>query len=139
MTDLFEIAARKKLRFPSALGALTVEQLWDLPLVVKSGHRGPAADLNSVAIAINSELKSISSESFVEVKPNPRLGELQTGLEIVKRIIAVKQEEAKAAKDAAERAEKRRKLLEALGDKEDEAIKSLSREDILKQLAEIDG
>jgi hypothetical protein len=127
--NIFETAARKKLRFPSTKGELTAEQLFDLPLV----------QLDTVARSIHSELKSITEESFIDVKPDPRRPELETKLEIVKHVIAVKVKERDDAIAAQERAAKRRKLLDAIAAKEDEALTTASKEDLLKQLAALDG
>lgn len=132
--NIFEIATRKKFRFASSKGDLTVEQLWDLPLIsTKSG-----ADLDTIARAVNIELKSVTEESFVQVRPDPRKTELEQKLELVKHVIGVKLADQERIKATAERAEKRRKLLDALAAKDDQALASASREDILKQLAELD-
>lgn len=137
--DIFELAARRKFRFPSAKGELTVEQLWDLPLIAGSPiTRDVKVDLDTVARGINVELKGVTEESFVNVNPDPRKGELTAKLEIIKHIIAVKQKEAADAKAAVERAEKRRKLVDAIASKDDEALSKASKEDLLKQLEEMD-
>ncbi|WP_192246171.1 hypothetical protein [Mesorhizobium silamurunense] len=137
--DIFEIAARRKFRFPSAKGELTVEQLWDLPLVAGSPiTRDVKVDLDTVARSINAELKGVTEESFVNINPDPRKGEFTAKLDIVKHIISAKQAEAAAAKTAAERAEKRRKLVDAIASKDDEALTKASKEDLLKQLEEMD-
>lgn len=131
--NLFEIASRRKYRFPSVVGELTVEQLWDLPLTSTRG-----ACLDNVAKAVSGNLKSISDESFVVTTPNPRKGELENMLEIVKHVIAVKIDERKRADAAADRADKRRKLIEALANKQDDAIRNLSEDEIRAKLAELD-
>jgi hypothetical protein len=41
--DLFETATRRNYRFPSAKGTLTVQQLWQLPLINKTPTRAPAS------------------------------------------------------------------------------------------------
>ena len=64
-------------------GQLTTEQLWDLPLQARS-----SLDLNTVAVEVNRELKGLAEESFVETRSNPRRGELEIMLEIVKFVIA---------------------------------------------------
>jgi hypothetical protein len=137
--NLFEIASRKKLRFPSVKGDLTAEQLWDLPLTITSATRDVKADLDTIARSVNAELKSVTEETFVAVKPDPRKPDLETKLEILKHIIAFKVKVSEDAKASAERAEKRRKLVEALASKEDQALATMSKEDILKQLAELEA
>lgn len=132
--SVFEMAARHKFRFPSSRGELTAEQLFDLPLTSKGGFC-----LDAVARAVNTELKSVTEESFVEIKPDPRKPELEAKLELVKFVIADRIKANEAVRAAAERAEKRRLLLDALATKEREELSQASRDDILKQLAELDA
>lgn len=133
MDTKFESASRSKLRFPSPVGELTTEQLWDLPLLSARGMC-----LDNIARAVNANLKAVTEDSFVSTKPDPRKAVFELQLEIVKHIIAVKQDEAAKAKDRAARAEQRRKLLDALAVKEEQEIGAKSKEDILKELAELD-
>lgn len=132
--NVFEIATRKKFRFASAKGDLSLEQLWDLPLTSRTGF-----DLDTIARGTNAALKSVTEESFVVVQPHPRRDDWSTKLEVLKHIIGVKLKEQEDAKAAVVRSEKRRKLLNALDNKEDQALANASKEDILKQLAELDG
>ena len=64
--NLFEIATRKKLRFPSLKGELSAEQLWDLPLSSRVG-----LDLDNIAKAVNKDLKAEEEDSFVKTSTNP--------------------------------------------------------------------
>lgn len=129
-SNLFITASRKKFRFASERGDLTVENLWDLPLTSKNGF-----NLNAVAIGVNAELKGLAEESFVETSTNPRRKDLENMLEIVKYVIAVKQEEAKAATERVAKQELKRKLREAIEAKEGEALQSASLDDLKAQLA----
>ena len=129
-SNLFITSSRKKFRFASERGDLTVENLWDLPLTSKNGF-----NLNAVAIGVNAELKSLAEESFVETSTNPRRKDLENMLEIVKYVIAVKQDEAKAATERVAKQELKRKLREAIEAKEGEALQSASLEDLKAQLA----
>ena len=132
--NIFETATHKKFRFDSEVGALTTEQLWDLPLLRR---RGQQVDLDSVARAVAAELRKVTTESFVQVDTSPRKGELEAKLGIVKHVIAVRQAEAAAAQKRVENANKRRKLLDALESAEAKEMSEMSKEDLLKQLAEI--
>ncbi|PZR92020.1 MAG: hypothetical protein DI537_14435 [Stutzerimonas stutzeri] len=132
--SIFEQASRKKFRFPSSKGELTTEQLWDLPLISKNPF-----NLDGVAQTIAFDLDAVTTRSFVQTKPDPRKADLTAKLEVVKHIIGVKLKEQEEAANKAATAEKRRKLVEALAAKDEEAITKLSREDILKQLAELEG
>lgn len=132
--NLFEIASRKAFRFTSARGALTVEQLWDLPLQSCSNF-----DLDSVARSVNTELKAVTEESFVTTAANPAKAELELKLELVKHVIAVKIAENKAISDRAAKADKRKKLIAALAQKEEQALGGMTKEEIEKELAALDA
>lgn len=133
MTQPYLTAIRKKFRFPSPAGLLNLEQIWDLPLQHKTG-----LDLDTVARTINGELRSITEESFVVTKTDPRKPELEIKLAIVKDVIATKLAEEQAAKDKADRKLKRDKILGALSAAEDRSLQSASKDDLLKQLAALD-
>lgn len=132
--SIFEIASRKKLRFESARGELTTEQLWDLPLQAKNQF-----DLDNVAKTANANLKAVTEDSFVATNSNPAKADCELRLEIVKHVIAVRLAENKAAAERTAKAEKRQKLLAALAAKEEQAITGMSKEDIEKELAALDA
>ena len=131
--NLFEIATRKKIRFASLKGELSVEQLWELPLTSRGG-----VDLDTLAKAINKELKEQAEESFVTTSTNPRRGELETKLEILKHIIKVKQDEAAAATKRVANQQERRKLEDLLARKNEQELEGLTTEEIQKKLAALD-
>lgn len=130
--NIFERAARNAYRFESSRGDLTTEQLFELPLLSPDGF-----SLNEVAIAASNKLKSVTSESFVETQ-KPETLHLRTKLEIVKHVIAYKQALKVAAENRAIKADKRKKLLEALAAAEDRELGAKSREDILAELESLD-
>lgn len=133
--NVFERAARNKLRFPSSVGELTTEQVWDLPLT----HKGDKPNLDSLARAVNAELKSIDDESFVIQKPDPRKTELALQLEILKHVIAAKLADKDRAEKTAANAERKRKLLAALDAKEESALVGMSKEEIEAEIAKLEG
>ena len=130
MTDrnLFKLAARRKTRFPSDRGSLTAEQLYDLPLTA----------LDTIARGINADLRSLTEDSFIDVKPDPRRGQQQDALDLVKEVIADKQADAAKAARRQEKAELRRTLTDALARKQDEALSKASVASLQKQLAALD-
>lgn len=132
--NLFEIATRKAIRFPSIKGELSTEQLWQLPLTSKVG-----VDLDTLAKGINKELKSTEEESFVATNSNPRRNDLQVKLDILKHIIGVKQEEIAAATKRQANAMERQKLQELLARKNDQALEALTPEQIAAKLAALDA
>lgn len=129
--NIFEQASRQQLRFPSDRGVLTVEQLWTLPLQSKSGF-----DLDSIAKAVSKTLKENAEESFVTTV-SPANTTATLALDILKHIIAVKLDENAKARAALERKAEREKLLGVLERKQDEALGSLSLDEVKKRLAEL--
>ena len=133
MDNLFLQATREKFRFESSKGDLSVEQLWDLPLTSRTGF-----DLDTVAKAVNANLKSSNEESFVNVSNNPAVSRLQAQLEVVKAIIEVKLVQAEATKKRAEKAAERQRLMEVLHSKKDQELQGLSVEEIERRLSQLD-
>ncbi len=134
MEDIYKYAAQTGLRFPSKRGDLTAEQLFDLPLKSASGF-----DLDTVARAINSQLKGVSEESFVEdTAADPRRQSLAVALAVVKDVIATKQGENRAAAAKQQKAVERKKLLDAIAAKKDHALTTASMEELEKQLTALD-
>lgn len=133
-TNIFEIAARKKLRFPSIKGDLTVEQLFDLPLESKTG-----CDLDNVARAIDANLKAASEGSFVSTKVSPERTDHALRLEIVKFVIADRLAENERKRLSADKAAMRARLQDALARKQDMALEGMSVEELTAQLAALGG
>jgi len=133
MDNLFLQATREKFRFESPKGDLSVEQLWDLPLTSRTGF-----DLDTVAKAVNADLKASNEESFVNVNNNPAVSRLQAKLEVVKAIIEVKLAQAEATKKRAEKAAERQRLMEVLHSKKDQELQGLSVEEIERRLSQLD-
>lgn len=132
--NIFERAARGKLRFESPQGLLSTEQLWDLPLTSRSEGR---ANLDAMARAVHKDLKGLEEGSFVVVTPDPRKVDQELRLDILKHVIAARLEAKAAAETAAETAERRRKLLGALNAKEESELIGMSREQIEAEIAKL--
>ena len=123
--NIFEIATRKKLRFPYN-GVISVEDLWQLPL----------AKLDGIYKVLNAELKQSSEESLLETK-TAKDEELEIKIELIKHIVKTKQDELNAVKDAKVKKEEKEKLLSILDKKENEALEALSPDEIRKRIAEL--
>lgn len=132
--DIFERAARCKLRFESPVGDLMVENLYDLHLT-----HATKPNLDSLAREVFSELKGIEEISFVETKPDPRKIELTLQLDILKSVIESKKNDLAAVENRAKKMELRRQLTEALAAKQGEELKGLTAEQIQAKLAELGG
>lgn len=124
MDNIFIAASREKLRFETNKGFLTTEDLWDLSLV----------SLDNIAKAVNRKLKDSQEESFIEKKTTATT-ELDTKLEILKFIIATKQDEAAVKSNAKKKAQEIELLEQLLEEKELEGVKSLSPEEIKQKIA----
>jgi hypothetical protein len=131
--NVFERAARGQWRFSSGRGDLTAEQLFTLPL-----DSGNGFNLNSVAIAVDDELEGMARKNFIAPeKTDNRRAELEGKLELVKLVIASKIADKTAAETRATNMDKRRKILDALANKENEALTSATKEELLAQLEAI--
>lgn len=123
MSDIFEIAARRKLRFDTPKGPLTVEDLWSLPL-----ERG-VANLEDIAKGLHGLLKSDADVSFVrkEKKADPTV---QLKFDIVVHIIntRVAEDEARATREAD--AAWDQKVLSIIKDREEESLRTLPLEEL---------
>jgi hypothetical protein len=126
---IFEKATQEKFRYPSTKGLLTTEQLWELPLTAKSGF-----SLDDVAKAVNAELKAIDTESFVATETNPAKATLETKLEVVKHVIAVRLAEDQAAKAKAAKKLEKEKLLAVLDRKQDAVLENLTEAELLARI-----
>lgn len=131
--QMFELAARKKLRFvESGAGSISVEDLWDLPLTSKTGR----ANLDEIAIALSRQLKDSGTESFV-VKASSKNEELQLRFDVVKHVITVRLAEMEKAQQARATSEKKQKLLELIAQKKDSALSEKSVEELEAMVASL--
>lgn len=128
--NIFEYATRMKLRFTSARGELTTEQLWELPLRSRDGF-----DLDNIAKAVNKILKSEAEESFVRTDRRTEAQEkAEVALQVVKHIIAVKLAEEDSAKKRAANKVEKEQLLKILAEKQAGELSALSAEEIKRRL-----
>jgi hypothetical protein len=122
---MFQKAARKKLRFESPQGLLSVEDLWDLPL--QSGK----ANLDDIAKALFRRVKDQDNVSFV-VKSKTQDDTLQLKFDIVKYIIDVRLAEAEVADTAKINKEKKQQILAIIAAKENESLMGTSLDELRK-------
>ena len=126
--SIFEMATRNKYRFPYK-GVISVEELWDLNL----------DQLDFVFKTLNNELKKSEEDSLLVTRSvSKEAANLRTKIEIVKYIFNTKRDEAEFRRNEAARAEKKQKLLDILAKKEDESLNTLSKDELLKMIGELD-
>ncbi len=129
MAEMFEVATRKKLRLGTDKGDITIEDVWDLPLT--SSNNRP--NLDDIARGLHRQLKNDDNVSFgvKDRKSNP---DIQLKFDLVKHIIDVKlAENESAAKERANK-EQKQKILAIVAEKQDEGLKNMSVEDLLKMI-----
>lgn len=116
---MFEEATRNKYRFPSNVGMVSVEDLWDLP----------APHLDAIFKKLNKQLKQSEEESLL-ITTSDADKETEDKIAIVKHIFLTKTFEANDRLQAKERKEKKQYLLSLLQQKQDETYKSKSVEEL---------
>jgi len=131
--SIFEQATRSKLRVSTAKGLLTVEDLWDLPLVSKSG---PQVNLDDLARAAYKEMEESACQSFVQ-KACKISETAKLKFDIIKHIIEVRLAERDAAIERSEKAVKKQRILELIATKEDESLAGKSLEELQKLAGEL--
>lgn len=125
--NMFIEATRRKLRFNTTKGQLSVEELWDLNLTT----------LDNLAKGANKLVKAAEEESFIPSSRKRKNTEAELSLEILKYIIQVKVDEDNKNKERAEKQQKAARLKELLMQKKDSELASKSVEEIEKMLAEL--
>ena len=123
--NIFEMATRNKYRFPYK-GMISVEDLWDLS----------QTQLDSIYKALNKEVKANQEDSLMFSQTQTDL-DLQAKIEIVRHIYTTKEQDAARRTAAAENAEKKRRILEILEQKQEDSLKNKSEDELLKMLNEI--
>ncbi len=128
--NIFETATRNKVRFRSSVGALSVEDLWVLPLTSKT-----KVNLNSIAKALSKELRESSEDNFVgEKSPNTTTIELK--LDIVKHIICVKLEDIEKRKVNKSKKEQKNIILDIIAKKQNQELEGKSIAELMKMVEE---
>lgn len=127
--SIFEAATRKKLRFVSARGEISVEQLWDVPLRSKDDF-----NLDVIAKAVNKGLKAIAEESFVATTRRPEQALSELTLSIIKYVIRTKLDDEAKTRRRAGQSQERATLLEALANKKAGELGELSREELEERI-----
>ena len=130
--NIFEQASRKGLMILTAKGYISVEDLWDLPLL--DDHK---LDLNDVAKILSQKLREASEENFVTLAGTPAENEDNStalAFDIVKHIIDVKLKERNVAAEAVIKREKKKKIMEAIMNKETSQLAEASIDDLRSML-----
>lgn len=122
---MFEKITREKVRFQSPRGALTIEDIWDLPL------RDGTLNLDDIAKKLFQELQ-YNQESFVTPKKKDTLTKLK--FNAVRHIISVKLEEEEKRKIEAQNKIKYNKIVDIIAEKEVDELKEKSTKELEREL-----
>ena len=124
---MFELATRRKLRFPYK-GQISTEDLWDL--VPKS--------LDSIFKLLNAKKKLESEESLLgENTVSSKVSDLDLQLEIIRYVVRTKLDEADRAQREFLRSQQKQKIMGIIAGKQDEALASKSINELKKLLDEL--
>lgn len=124
--SIFEKALRNKLRFQYR-GPRTTEDLWEVPLI----------ELNEMYKTLKAEQKAMSSEEDLLGTKSDDDTTLELKIELIKHIVEVRLQERKERENLANKKERKQKLLAILEEKQDENLRELSTEEIIKMIEEI--
>lgn len=116
--NLFEMATRSKLRFPSTKGELSVEDLWDLS----------DKDLDVVYKNLKDQEVKSSEESLLDDANVDQ--KLTVAIGIVRYIFTTKRNEKLAEKERINKKLTQKKYIDALSKKQDEAIEKMSEAEL---------
>lgn len=124
--NIFELAARNKFRYHFK-GEITTEDLFDLS----------ETDLDAIYKSLKSEQKKAEEDSLLTTRKKEDTI-LAAKIEIVKTIFEQKQNEKSARKAKADQQVQRKKILQALAEQQENALKSRSPEELMAMLKDLD-
>jgi hypothetical protein len=122
---MFEQATRMRLRF-ACKGLCTVEDLWDMSL----------SQLDEIYKRLNADLRLRQEDSLLDVRTSESTA-LQLKINIVKHIVKTKLQEDEARENALLKAEKKRKILGIIAQKQDAELSELSTEELTRMVNEL--
>ena len=128
MEKMFEYAVKNKLRFPYK-GQISAEDLYDLTRTA----------LDGVYKTLIAQRKTEENEEslMTSVTKTKEQEDLDVKIAIVKYVFGVKTQEALARQEEKDRKDKKQKLMAIKAEKEDEAIRNMSAEEIQKMIDEL--
>lgn len=119
----FKLASRIALRVETGKGALSVEQLWQLPVEA----------LDALAVSLEEKHKQSGKKSFLVAKSKKdKVAKLK--FDVVLDILNVKVEERDALSSAAETKAHNQKIMDLIAEKKEGALKDLSIEELEAKL-----
>lgn len=124
--NIFISALAQKLRFPYK-GSISTEDLFSLGLT----------DLDFLYKTLTTREKEISGDGLIK-KANPAAKVLELQIAVVREVFDYRQAEINAKKAKAEVRQRNARIRELIAEKEDEALKNLSADELKKLIQEGD-
>lgn len=124
----FETATRRKLRFQTTKGNLSIEDLWDVPLTV----------LDEAYKGLSRQIREAEDDSLL-TKRDSGVEEASLKRDLVKHVVQVRQAEAEAKTARAARRQQAARVRELIAQKQDEALAGKSTDELNALLAELEG
>lgn len=124
----FETATRRKLRFQTTKGNLSIEDLWDVPLTV----------LDEAYKGLSRQIREAEDDSLLS-KKDSGVEEASLKRDLVKHVVQVRQAEAEAKTARAARRQQAARVRELIAQKQDEALAGKSTDELNTLLAELEG
>lgn len=122
--NMFKEASKLKLRFNTVRGLVSIEDLWEMPLISKNNF-----NLNEVAKSIYLELKQDIEIDFVgAISTENKLESLK--LDIVKEIIKDKKEELQAKEQSMINKAHNENIDKLIADKKAEKMRDMTIEEL---------
>ena len=124
----FETATRRKLRFQTTKGNLSIEDLWDVPLTV----------LDEAYKGLSRQIRDVEDDSLL-AKRDSGVEEATIKRDLVKHVVEVRQAEATEKRSREARRAQAARVRELIAQKQDEALSGKSTEELAALLAELEG
>lgn len=136
MSDIFERASRERLRIDTPAGALTVEDLWTVPLRARTPN---GISLDTIAKDVYGQLKKQEDvTSFVDDNDEPTClkSNLELTMDILKHIIAYRKAESARQEDLQKKKALQQNLLRIKANRQAANLENLTDEELDKMIAD---
>lgn len=125
--EMFEKLIRAKTRFASPQGALSIEDLYDLPL---TSSRPNQANLGDIARGLSKDIQALGPEDFGIELPEAKDDGLKLKFEAVKHVINAILADRNAQTAAALTRARRQQILDLIAQKENAAMSEKSIDEL---------
>lgn len=126
---MFELALRKKLRWVTSRGLMSLEELWEIPLTSKDGF-----NLDAIGLAAEDALAA-HGRSLVKRTKSPDEALASLRFDIVKYVISTKVAEDEDAKTRASNKKELEKLLKIKEERQNQELLGIDGDELDKRIA----